>query len=194
MRVWCPRRASFAVVIDFETLADSESVTTQFASSGVNFSNAIALTAGLSLNELEFPPHSGTTVVTDAGGGPLTILFGPNLFLDVGGFFTYLTPLTLHAFDASDILVGTASSAFSSNIALNGDPGSAPNEFLQITSVIPIARLEIVGDPLGFSFTLDDFTGTPQTAIAEPSALLLLAAGLAGALRYRGHSHRKRHG
>ena len=45
-----------ATVIDFESLTDSNSVTTQFA--GVTFQNALVLTAGLSLNESEFPPQS----------------------------------------------------------------------------------------------------------------------------------------
>ena len=39
--------------LDFESLSDLESVTNQF--SGVTFANAVALTAGISLNEFDFP-------------------------------------------------------------------------------------------------------------------------------------------
>ena len=59
-----------AAVIDFEILASLESVTSQFA--GLTFSNSTTLTAGISLNEFDFPPHSGDNVVSD-DGGPITI-------------------------------------------------------------------------------------------------------------------------
>ena len=41
------------IMIDFEALADSEAVTTQFA--GLSFTHAAALTADISFNEFEFP-------------------------------------------------------------------------------------------------------------------------------------------
>lgn len=64
--------AILANTIDFEGLPDSTNVTNQY--SGVIFSNAIILTTGISLNEFEFPPHSGTNVASD-NGGPLSITF-----------------------------------------------------------------------------------------------------------------------
>ncbi|MHC1743304.1 MAG: PEP-CTERM sorting domain-containing protein [Syntrophobacteraceae bacterium] len=169
-------RLSFGITIDFETLTDSDVVTNQFADQGVTFTNATVLTAGISLNELEFPPTSGFSVVFD-DGGPMTLTFSVP-FLDVGGFFTYIAPLSLSAFDPFGALVESVTSAFSSNLALSGDLGSSPNELLQIAGVGPIGSLRIEGDLLGSSFTMDDFQGT--TPVPEPATLLLLGSGLAG--------------
>src|SRR5215831_7087763 len=118
--------------IDFESLSDSDSVTIQI--SGLTFSHTTVLTAGISLNEFEFPPHSGANVVFD-DGGPITIGFA-TLQDSVSGFFTYLHSLTFTAFDTFNNVVGTpATSAFLSNLALSGNPGSSPNELLGVTSL-----------------------------------------------------------
>ena len=58
--------------IDFEGLADSTFLSTQY--SGVVFSNAQILTAGVSLNELKIPPHSGVNVAAD-DSGPMSLFF-----------------------------------------------------------------------------------------------------------------------
>ena len=58
--------------LTFERLADGAHVTTQFPD--LVFTNATIATAGISLNEFEFPPHSGTGVVID-DGGPISIQF-----------------------------------------------------------------------------------------------------------------------
>lgn len=168
--------AAGATVIDFETLTDSTAITTQFA--GLTFGNATALTAGVSLNEFEFPPNSGTNVAVDEGGA-ITIAFGV-LQASVGGRFTYLVPLTLTAFDAALKPIATDVSAFGSNLALSGEPGSSPNELLQVASALGIARVTIAGDPLGGSFTLDDLTfiARPVTQTPAPAAGVLLGVGL----------------
>ncbi len=44
-------------VVDFEGLNDLDPVSAQYA--GLTFTNATALTAGMSLNEFEFPPQLG---------------------------------------------------------------------------------------------------------------------------------------
>lgn len=168
-----PLRAD-TMVINFESLNSGDSVTTQF--SGLAFSGATVLTAGISLDEFEFPPNSGSNVVFD-DGGPLSISFQTPM-LTFGGFFTYAAPLTLSAFDASNNLVASATSAFSSNLGLSGEAGSQPNEFLQVSGT-GIASISITGDPGGGSFVLDDATFTTAAAsVPEPSPapLLLLAA------------------
>jgi hypothetical protein len=73
-----------ATVIDFEDLADSDSVTTQYAD--VTSQNTMALTAGASLNDSESLPKSGVNVVFDYGG-PIIISF-INPMISVSGFFT----------------------------------------------------------------------------------------------------------
>jgi hypothetical protein len=85
------------VAIDFETLADSETVTNQFA--GLTFSNSKALSAGISLNEFEFPPRSGANVVLDDGGA-ISITFA-SLAQSFGAYFTYSSSISLKAFDGA---------------------------------------------------------------------------------------------
>ena len=161
------------IVINFDSLSDLDPITTQFL--GLTFSDATVLSAGVSLNEFEFPPKSGTNVAFD-DSGPMAIAFTSPIF-SFGGYFTYLEPLTLTAFDALNNSVATATSAFSSNLALSGDAGSSPNEFLQVLVAGGISRVLIAGNPAGGSFTLDDATVTAPTSVPEPSTFTLVALG-----------------
>src|SRR5262249_54506375 len=106
-----------------------------------------------------------------------------------GGYFTYAlsspTRLTLTAFDSSHAVLGAAVSPFFNDQGLSGDPGSAANEFLQL-SFDNISFVTIAGDPGGSSFTADDLTYTASpTAVPEPSTLILVAAGCGALIRYR---------
>jgi len=165
---------SKASPITFEGLTDGTAVTNQF--SNLLFVNAAIATAGVSLNEFEFPPHSGTNVVFDAGG-PISISFLVPV-TNVGGFFTYGTQLTITAFDASNNVLATLTSAFNNNQALSGDVGSHPNEFLSFSMVSGISRITISGDPGGGSFTLDDLTFDTAAPVPEPASLSLLLGGI----------------
>ena len=172
--VLSPLKAS-TVTLDFEGFPDSTILTTQYP--GVTFTNAIILTAGISLNEFEFPPYSGVNVASD-NGGPITIDFA-NPITSFGGYFTYLEPLTLDGFNASDAEVASAVSAYSTNDALFGDPGSSPNELIQLSFADGISSVTIAGDPLGGSFTLDDATYTTAHAgVPEPASVLLFGSAL----------------
>ena len=137
------------------------------------------LTAGISLNEFEFPPCSGVNVASD-NGGPISIFFDSPV-LAVAGYFTYAVPLTLTAFDAGNNQVGQAFSLFASNLALSGDAGSSPNESLSISFSGGISSVTITGDPAGGSFTLEDAAYT--STVPEPSSILLFltAAGVLAA-------------
>ena len=163
--LWCalPLQAD-PIVIDFESLNTGDIVTNQYA--GVTFTNAEVVTAGITLNEFELPPHSGVNAVLDAFG-PITIDFAAPV-LSFGGFFTYATTLTLDAFDAANTLVGSATSAFANNMALSGDAGSSPNEFLDVTFASGISSVTITGDPGGGSFVLDDATITSLAPAGNP--------------------------
>jgi hypothetical protein len=162
------------VTLNFEGFPDSTILTAQYP--GVTFTNAIILASGVSLNEFEFPPHSGVNVVSD-NNGPMTIDFSTPT-TSFSGYFTYLEPLTLDAFNASDTEVASASSAFSNNLAClagppcSGDPGSSPNEFIALGFAGGISSVTITGDPLGGSFTMDDMTYT--SAVPEPNSILVL--------------------
>ena len=168
--------------ITFEAFADGDALTNQIA--GLTFANTNVLSAGVSLNETEYPPHSGSNVVVDAGGA-ITVAFATPVAA-VSGFFTYGVPLLFSAFDSTNNLIGTAASSFNANTALSGDAGSSPNEFLELLSPLGIASIVILGDPAGQSFTLDDLTVTPfpdTTPVPEPSTLVLLGFGVAEAYR-----------
>jgi hypothetical protein len=168
-----------SVVVDFEGLNDGEVLTTQFP--GLEFSNTLALTSGFlggSLNELENPPHSGVTVVTD-DGGPISIRF-LSPATTFGGFFTYGVPLVVTAFDQFGTQLGSASSLFSNNRALSGVAGSHPNELIALSFAQGISRIVITGDASGNSFVLDDLSANVTAAVPEPGTLgLVFAGGLA---------------
>jgi hypothetical protein len=170
-----PLEAS-TIVLDFEGFADSTNLTTQYP--GVTFTDATVISAGISLNEFELPPYSGTNVVFD-DGGPISIAFATPV-LSFAAYFTYYEPINLAAFDAVGNEVASATSAFSINVACGdgppclGDPGSSPNEFLEVALDTGISTVIITGDPNGSSFTLDDATYT--TATPEPATGGLLLA------------------
>jgi hypothetical protein len=168
--------------LNFEGFPDSTILTTQFP--GLTFTNAIILTSGISLNEFDFPPESGVNVVSD-NNGPITIDFSTPT-TSFSGYFTYLEPLTLDAFNGSDTEVATAASQFSNNLACvagppcPGDPGSSPNEFIELSFAGGISSVTIMGDPSGGSFTMDDMTYT--SAVPEPDSFPLAIAASAALL------------
>jgi hypothetical protein len=174
------------VFLDFDSLSDSDIVTNQFPS--LIFSNTIVLSAGISLNEFEFPPHSGMNVISDSGG-PISITFATPI-LSFSGFFTYAEPLVLAAFDASLAQVASVTSTFSSNDALFGDPGSSPNEFLSVSFAGGISSVTIVADSAGSSFVLDDLTYASQVAVPEPRSLSLFLLVIGGSTIYRSFRRR----
>jgi len=163
------------IVLNFESFTDSDILTNQIA--GVTFTNTVVLTAGISLNEIDFPPHSGVNVVFD-NNGPITIAFA-NPITQFAAYFTYVEPLTLAAFNASNTKIGSALSLFSINTATGGAPGSSPNELIQFNSATGISKVTIAGDPAGGSFVMDDVTlTTPASTVPEPTTACLMLAAL----------------
>lgn len=171
-----------ADVITFEDLDDSTPVITRYPN--LVFSNATAITSGVTLNEFEFPPHSGINVVFD-DGGPMSITFTTPVS-NVGAYFTYNTRITIVAYDGANNPIATITSVFDNNEALSGDLGSHPNEFLVFSMLGGISRITITGSLTGSSFVMDDLT---FTAIPEPGTifLLLTGSGMLVGLRKRFH-------
>jgi hypothetical protein len=162
-----------AQILTFEGIGDN---TTLGVYGGVTWQNAVVVSAGISLNELDFPPRSGVNVVVDEGvpiNGSLYMSGALSIPAhEIGGYFTYTVPITLTAFDVHGAIVGTANSAGNANFATSGT-GLDPNEQLKITipgNVDSIASFSIAGDTLnGSSFVMDDFF-TASQAVPEPSA------------------------
>lgn len=181
--------ASAAVVVyDFDGLADSVPLTNQLA--GLSFINTTVLKAGVSLNQGEFPPRSGDGVAFDDGGA-ISINFAAPVF-SVGGYFTYISGLSLRAFDGANNLLGSRASTYGANTILTGDPGSSPNELLSFADASGlIARVEITGDILGGSFVLDDLTVDNGNTVPEPQTLLLALALLGAGCLPRGWMRRR---
>lgn len=173
-----------ASVIDFDSLGDGETVTNQFAAMGVNFQGVRALSAGLSLNEFEFPPRSDFNVITDESG-PILITFSLPQSM-VLAYFTYTQAITIRAFDAASADLGSVSSqaGCASNLALSGTAGCLPNQLITLSGLGNISRVMISGAPNGGSFTLDDLTFEPtaMTSVPEPAYALLTVAVLAFAV------------
>jgi len=165
--------------VDFEQFEDGETLTSQIA--GLTFVGGLVLRGGISLNEFEFPPRSGNGVLVDQGSD-LRIEFESPVF-SIGAYFTYMVPLSLRAFDADGNVIGSRSSSFLSNLALSGDPGSAANEYLEISLASPISSVAIHGDDAGYSFAMDDLSYNVEQmpAVPEPTVNAMLCIG-SGAL------------
>lgn len=179
----CPSTAAaIPITYDFEEFADSNAVTSLAAPLGVTLtlSNAAALTAGISLNDFDFPPTSGTNVLFDSGGA-ISIGFS-SAVSSLAGFFTYTAPVTITAFLGGSA-IGSVSSVFTQNFVSSGN---APNELLQLTGLGLFDEVLIAGDALGGSFTLDDLTvdvPEPTARVPEPGTLGLVTLGAALLLR-----------
>jgi len=172
--------ATSNVSIDFESLALDEFVTTQFADQQVLFGNAVTLVAGISLNEIDFPPSSGTNVISGLDVGPIGVAFlQPAHF--VAFSITTADTAVVRYYDATATLLGQ--SVIDANLGATSQ--IAFNTPSQQISGLTIGRLN-ADDSTGSAFflTVDDF----QAAIPEPSAFLAMALGLipiAAAVRRR---------
>lgn len=164
--------ASASYTIDFEGLDEYTAVTDQYSDLGITFNGATVLTAETSLNEIDYPPYSGTNVVIDETG-PITISFD-TVVQSVHAYFTYAVALTLSFYDSSDALIDTIYSSGESNLEYDG---GTPNELLGLTTDSGIASLTISGAEDGYSFVMDDLRVNP---VPVPGAVWLLGSGLVG--------------
>jgi uncharacterized protein (TIGR03437 family) len=155
-----PAAVAGTTLLDYEIFGDNTALTNQY--SGITFSNAVVFESGISLNEFEFPPHSGTNVVSD-NGGAITITFAAPV-ASFSGFFTYRVPVNVTAYNSSNTIVATSNSHFTNNLGLSGAAGTSTNDAIQVASANGISKVTITGDAAGSSFTMDDTVlGAPVT-------------------------------
>jgi hypothetical protein len=158
-----------ATLLDFEDAPDLTAIGDLYNSSGVTFANAIALTAGFSLNEFDYPPSSGVVAVGD-DFAPIEIAFS-GLANDISAYFTYASQLTFLAYDAVGGLIGTYVHPGVDNL---GSTELIPLAFSDISA------LTIAGEWDG-SYIMDDlsFSLSPIASTPNPSTLALFAVGIA---------------
>ncbi len=167
-------------ILTFEGFADLTVLTNQYP--GINFQGSTILTAGGSLNSIDFPPHSGVNVIYNPVG-PMELVFSTPISY-FSGFVTYNSGMTMQGFDAANNLLATATGAYGNNYVSSGNP---PNELLTITAA-NITKVVLTGGS-GNNFTLDDaqFSGSIDinNPVPEPSTFVLLGAGIAAAAMLR---------
>jgi hypothetical protein len=139
--------------IDFESLTEGQAAVVP----GYTFSNAVVLQSGASLNEIEFPPHSGTKVVCDVGGA-MTITFN-NPVTKFSGYFTHGQKITIRALAQNGGIGAQAVSTLDNRAGTGG----TPNELLQVEDASGITKVVIESAAAGSSFTLDDIGITAFT-------------------------------
>lgn len=178
-----------ATTINFDTLTDLSSIFQQYQAQGVTFTNAIALEAGLSLNDLLFPPRSGNVAAAPTNTSITLTFNGTTNF--VSGYFTYASAVALQAYDAANTLVGQTNTPGNCTDNTIGSACGSPNLLLSLNTATAFSRV-VISSADGM-FALDDLNFTAPTAttsgsatlVPEPSFALLSAACLGLFLRRR---------
>lgn len=173
------------ITVDFEQFADFEVLDSQLSSQGLTFSKAFVLrddVSSPSLDSLEFPPHSGASVMVNDGGA-IAVNFATDV-RSVSFYATYDNGVVVEAFDRQGVLLGSVLSSGTDNRGFSV-PGAQPNEQLSfVAASADIAYLMIGGNAGGGFVVVDDLTvdfvsggGTAP----EPQSLALVLAALAAA-------------
>ena len=162
-----------ADLIDFEGFTQGTVITNQYQSQGVLFNSPTILTSP-NYNYTIYPPHPGTSVITnDTGAGSTGVTY---IEVDaVAGFSLSTagawvtngvgTTYALDAYDSNGMLIASAN--------MLGNSGST--EFVSV-SAAKIAYVRFFGTTNALA--LDDFTYTlTPNSVPEPSGLLLLGIG-----------------
>jgi hypothetical protein len=171
----CPLLYASTITIGFDDLSEGTIVTNQYASSDVAVSgDPWVLTAGSLLDEIDFPPHSGTNVIADVNG-PVTFSFAQPAS-SAGAWFTYTQELTVQFFSPTDSLLDTITEC---PVTTTCVPNLGTSLDIVFTSASPVIGSMVVTsapDGSGPSFTMDDLT---ITTTPEPPPGILLLLGLA---------------
>ena len=136
-------------VVDFESLTEGQQVGSQV--NGLTFRNAQVVQSQVSLNEAEYPPHSGSKAIVDVGG-PITITFAKPV-TSFSGYFTHGVALTIKAQAVNGGIVTQTTSAIDNRA---GSGKGSPNELLTVANDGGFNSITIQGAAGGTSFVMDD--------------------------------------
>jgi len=159
--------ANSVTTINFEQYSAYTQITTQYA--GVDFgSNALQLVVPF-YDYFDYPPHSGSGVITNDPNDPITISFSSPYITDVNFWYAAPDGIVASAYNQYGTLIATAV----------GAPVDGSNLWVDLASSHwGIAWVTISANDGADSETVDDLsytTGTP-----EPGSFLLLGSGLLG--------------
>lgn len=163
---------TFALPLDFEDFTDSSPLTNEII--GFTFSGGTVLTAGVGLNEIDFPPRSGTNVLAALLGSLTVIANVP--FGQFSAYFTFDEQLMFSGFDVAGNLLFSFNSPINSNLGSNSLIGFAAPEISSL----------VIATQGSTPFTMDDLdVSTVTVTVPEPGTLALLPLGLLAAAYIR---------
>ena len=181
--LWASPAAAIPITYDFEDFADSTDVAALTAPLGTTLTvgGATVASAGISLNDIDYPPLSGLNAVYNSGDA-VTIGFSTAVN-SLSAFFTYLAPVTLTAY-FNGAAIGSVTGAFDANYVSSGNN---PNEFLELAGLGVFNSVTIATGFGAGSFVFDNLTvDVPDSSnVPEPGTLSLMALGGVALLRRR---------
>ncbi len=155
-----------ATTIDFEDLGFQEDITNQYAGDSVIFDNYVSAIAFVDLNEIDFPPSSGSIVARAIDTSITSSIGFTTAFREVEFALTTSgeATITFNWIGGSDVLVV--------------GPNTGTSELVAYSNLAGITGIDIdfTSSGIDSGFVIDDLRyGAP---IPEPGAAFLMMSGL----------------